>query len=220
MTRTKPLQILVYQDVLCAWCYVADARLDVLRAELGDSVRWLSRPFPLRASEGVPSARERDEFVRELARAKLEPEGARLIPDVWSGDDPPRTSITALAAVEAAKLQGAEACARMTRALRHAALELGVNVARPDVVYELASAQRLQMNRFNAAFQSPETRRLILEEHRIATERGVKGVPTLVIGGRWMLSGLREVAEYREEILRCMGKVEHRRMVSSERVLH
>ena len=27
----KPLQITVYQDVLCSWCYLADLRLDILR---------------------------------------------------------------------------------------------------------------------------------------------------------------------------------------------
>ena len=65
-----------------------------------------------------------------------------------------------------------------------------------------------------------ETRRLITEEHKIASERGVKGAPTLVIAGKWMLSGLRDVSEYREQILACMHKVERARFASSERVVH
>ncbi len=77
--------------------------------------------------------------------------------------------------------------------MQRAALEQGVNVARTDVVFELASRVGLSMNDFSAAFHSEETRRLILDEHRLAASRGVRGVPTLVIGGRWMICGLRDI---------------------------
>jgi predicted DsbA family dithiol-disulfide isomerase len=63
------------------------------------------------------------------------------------------------------------------------------------------------MNRFIPAYHSPQLRRLVLDEHRIAAERGVKGVPSLVIGERWMISGLRELGEYRSHILECMSKL-------------
>lgn len=220
MNRAKPLQILVYQDVLCAWSFIAERRVEVLRRELGDAVRWIRRPYPLRLQDVLPSPRERDHFVRELERARKEPEGKCLVADLWTSQDPPRSSLPALAALEAAKLQGADACARMSAALRRAALEQGVNVTRSDVIFEIASAQGLEMNRFAAAFQSPETARLILEEHRICTERGVRGAPTLVLNGRWMMSGLRDLSEYREEILGCMQKIESRRVAGPERVLH
>jgi predicted DsbA family dithiol-disulfide isomerase len=77
------------------------------------------------------------------------------------------------------------------------------------------------MNDFSAAYHSEETRRLILDEHRLAASRGVRGVPTLVIGGRWMICGLRDTSEYREYILTCMGKLAAPRSGgSSERLVH
>ena len=91
--------------------------------------------------------------------------------------------------------------------MQRAALEQGVNVTRTDVVFELASRVGLAMNHFSAAYHSEETRKLILDEHPLASSRGVRGVPTLVIAGRWMVCGLRDVAEYREHILTCMGKL-------------
>lgn len=61
------------------------------------------------------------------------------------------------------------------------------------------------MDRFLPAFQSPETRRLVLERQRFASERGVGGVPTLVLGGKWMVSGLRSSAEYQQHLLSCLA---------------
>jgi predicted DsbA family dithiol-disulfide isomerase len=219
----KPLQITVYQDVLCAWCYLADHRLDLLRKEFGDAVRWRVRPYPLRVVETMPSERELRGLSEEVERARTEPEPvARLLTtDLWLGGDPPRSSLPGLAALEAAQLQGSQARMFLAKAMQRAALEQGVNVARTDVVFELASRVGLAMNDFSAAFHSEETRRLILDEHRLAASRGVRGVPTLVIAGRWMICGLRDVAEYREHILSCMGKLAAPRSGgSSERIVH
>ncbi|WP_342378067.1 DsbA family protein [Myxococcus stipitatus] len=221
-TPHKPLQVTVYQDVLCSWCYLADLRLDVLRQELGEAVRWSVRPYPLRLHDVLPTEREKRGLVEEVQRAQRESDATAplLSTDLWLGGDPPRSSVPALAALEAARLQGPQARAFLARAMQRAALEQGVNVSRTDVVFELASRVGLAMNEFSAAFRSEETRRLILDEHRDATARGVRGVPTLVIGGRWMLCGLRELSEYREHILACMGRVATPRSGSSERLVH
>src|SRR5919198_325654 len=185
----KPLEIVVYQDVLCAWCYVADRRLEMVRRELGQVVRWTSRPYALRLKEATPSPQELEEWVQQVDRAQREPEGRELSKDLWLSADPPRSSVPALVALEAARLQGADAVAQLARCMQRAALQHG-----------------LDMNRFVAAWRSPQTRQLVVEEHRLASTRGVKGVPTLVIGGRWMLSGLRPTREYRRHILDCLGK--------------
>lgn len=214
------MQILVYQDVLCAWCFIAEQRLHLVQRELGDQLRWKTRPFPLRLHESPPSAKELSGWVKDVTLAHKEPEGRALTADLWTTGDPPRSSLPALAALEAARLQGASARNALAGALQRAALEQGVNVSRTDVVFELAAAVGLEMNRFSAAFLSPETKRLLLEEHRMARERGVTGVPTVVIGGRWMICGLREVSEYRDHILACLHKVERARSSRADHTLH
>lgn len=218
----KPLPITVYQDVLCAWCYLADLRLDTLKQEFGDTVRWRVRPYPLRVQDKQPTAKELRGLTKEVTRAQLEPEPtARLLStELWRGNDAPRSSIPALAALEAANLQGPTARAHLARAMQRAALEQGVNVTRTDVIFELASRVGLDMSPFSVAYQSEDTRKLILDEHALASSRGVRGVPTLVIGGRWMVCGLREVSEYREYILGCLGRMYTPRAGSSERVVH
>ncbi|MGA9522029.1 MAG: DsbA family protein [Myxococcaceae bacterium] len=205
----KPLEIIVYQDVLCAWCYVADQRLETIRREFGDMLRWRFRPFALRLSDSAPRPRELRDWLAELERARKEPEGANITTDLWLGCDQPRSSIPALAAIEAAALQSADARQLLLRTMHRAALENGINITRPDTALEIASSIGLDMNRFVPAWKSEQTRRLIVQEHRLARSRGVRGVPTLIIGGRWKLSGLRAVSEYREHILTCLQKRGH-----------
>jgi predicted DsbA family dithiol-disulfide isomerase len=218
----KPLRMTVYQDVLSAWCYLAELRLDTVKQEFGDLLRWEVRPYALRLQDTRPTERELRGLTREVRRAGREPEATagRLSTELWQGGDPPGSSVEALAALEAARLQGATARALLARAMQRAALEQGVNVCRADVIFELAARQGLEMSPFAAAFRSADTRKLILDEHRLATSRGVRQVPTLVIGERWMLCGLREVSEYREHILACLGKLYTPRSGSSERLVH
>ncbi len=216
----KPLSVTLYQDVLCAWCYLAEARLHPLREEFRDLLRWKVRPFPLRLQDARLTDKERDAWARELGKARLEPDGARLRAEIWTLGDPPHSSVPALAALEAARLQGPGLRSGLARAMQRAALEQSVNISRTDVVFELAGRCGLNMNRFAAAFNSPETRRLILEEHRLASSRGVRGVPTLVIERKWMISGLRSVEEYREHILQCLNKSQGSSPGDSERILH
>jgi predicted DsbA family dithiol-disulfide isomerase len=216
----KPLSILLYQDVLCAWSYLAETRLAPLREELRGLVSFRTRPFALRPREKQPSPRELEAWSKQILKARAEPDGGALSPALWQEGDPPRSSVPALAALEAARMQGPGARQQLSRKMRKAALEQGVNVSRTDVVLELASGLGFDMNRFTAAFTSPETHTLILEEHRLAATRGVKGVPTLVLGGRWMLSGLRQTAEYREHILACLAKSDSPAHGVSDRTLH
>jgi predicted DsbA family dithiol-disulfide isomerase len=217
---SRPLQIVVYQDVLCAWCFIAEQRLQLLQRELSGQVRWTTRPFPLRATDARPSKKEIQSWLKAIAEAKREPEGKSLRADLWTGDDLPGSSLDALAALEAARLQGVQAQHQLAKSLQRAALEQGVNVTRPDVIFEMASAVGLDMNRFAPAYQSPQARRLILTEHRLAKDRGVRGVPTIVIGGRWMICGLREVGEYRQHILDCLHRSERTPSRGADQTVH
>jgi predicted DsbA family dithiol-disulfide isomerase len=207
--RVRPIEVVLYQDVLCAWSYLADLRLEALRAEFGELVRWRVRPYATRLTDEVLTETQRHEWLGELARARQEPEpAARLLTnELWLSGNAPRSSLPALMALEAAQLQGAQARQLLARAMQRLALEQGINVTRADVVFELAGCVGLEMNRFEAAWRSPQTKRLVLEEHRAAASRGVRQVPTLVLGDRWMVAGLREVSEYRELILSCLGKL-------------
>ena len=54
-----PVEVTLYHDVLCSWCYLADARLESLRDEYGNALKWSLRPYPLRPESQLPGKKER-----------------------------------------------------------------------------------------------------------------------------------------------------------------
>src|SRR5436305_5543381 len=63
-----PVEVVLFHDVLCSWCYVADARLESLRDEYGNALKWSLRPYPLRAESQLPGKKERQILARHYRR--------------------------------------------------------------------------------------------------------------------------------------------------------
>ncbi len=211
------LEVVLYHDALCSWCYLADARLAVLREEYGDALDFSYRAFPIRPQDALPTAREARLLARHWRRVAKEPEGAGIVPDLWSSNDPPRSTLPPLIALEAARVQGASRRDALLGALREAAFKRGINVARRDVLIELGERVGLEMGRFLAALGAPATEEAVRSEHQEARSRGVRGVPALVLGGEWLVSGARPLSEYRELLATYLTR---RHGSVSERLLH
>jgi predicted DsbA family dithiol-disulfide isomerase len=195
-----PLDLVLYHDVLCSWCYVADARFEYLRDEYGPQVRFRLRPYPLRPDTQIPDKRQRAVLARHFRRVAKEPEGLLVKPDLWTGRDPPASSIPALAALEAALMQGPSLQRDLLVAMRRAAFHDGINVARRDVQVELAAQVGLDVSRFLDQLDNPRLEQEVLEAVEEAESLGIRGVPALVIGGEWLMQGCRDLAEYRHVI--------------------
>jgi len=213
----EPVRLCLFHDVLCAFCQVAAERLRRIEDEFGDLVEVELRPFPLRTEPASPTRSELRRQVRLVKSAAREREGASLSPALWRGIDPPHSSLPPLVAAEAARLQGRDAQRALLERMREAAFGGGVNVARRDVLLELAAAARLNMDRFVVAFDSPATLRAIENSRREAVGRGVRALPSEVIDEEGLLTGVREVHEYRDALLRWLQR---RGGGDSERVLH
>jgi predicted DsbA family dithiol-disulfide isomerase len=194
------VELVLYHDVLCSWCYVADARLDYLRDEYGTQIRWRYRPYALRPENQLPDKKQRAAQARHFRRAAKESEGKGVKADLWTGNDPPSSSRPPLIALEAALSQGEEAQRALLKALRRAAFVDGINIARRDVQVELAGAAGLDVRRFLERLDDPRTEQSVAVATPEAETAGINGVPALVIGGEWLVQGCRELSEYRQVI--------------------
>lgn len=194
------VELVLYHDVLCSWCYVADARLDVLRDEYGPAVRWTLRPYPLRPHNQLPDKKQRAVLARQFRRVAREPEGKGVRAELWTGNDPPLSSLPPLVALEAALWQGPELQRALLRALRRHAFVEGMNVARRDVQVELVARAGLDLGRFLDKLDDPRVTQDVNDGVEEAEAVGIKGVPALVIGGEWLMQGCRELSEYRQVI--------------------
>src|SRR5438874_5801675 len=194
------VELVLYHDVLCSWCYVADARLDYLRDEYGPVVSWSMRPYPLRPENQLPDKKQRAVLARHFRRVAREQEGKGIKADLWTGEDPPSSSLPPLVALEAALPQGAELQRFLLKAMRRAAFIEGINVARRDVQVELASQVGIDLTRFVERLDDPHLEQEVNDSVEEAEGLGIKGVPALVIGGEWLMQGCRDLTEYRQVI--------------------
>src|SRR5712671_4318051 len=142
------LELVLYHDVLCSWCFVADARLDYLRDEYGPMVRWKLRPYPLRPDHQLPDKKQRAVHARHFRRLAREVEGKGVKADLWTGQDPPSSSLPPLVALEAALAQGPEMQRALLKAMRRKAFVEGINIARRDVQVELAAQVGIDVSHF------------------------------------------------------------------------
>jgi predicted DsbA family dithiol-disulfide isomerase len=211
------IELVLFHDVLCSWCLIADARLRWLqRYELHDQVVIRYMAFPTRHRDTVPTPREIKTLARHYTRVAKTNEGWGIVPDVWSGGDPPLSTIPPLVALEAARRQGVEARDRLWQKLRRAAFWDGINVARRDVLIELAERAELDVDRFLDALEDPATEHRVMAEHDDAETRKINGVPALVLrplerypgSPEWIAAGCRDIWEYREMVMRFRDKLE------------
>lgn len=211
------VELVLYHDVLCSWCYVADARLDFLRDEYGAQVRWRLRPYPLRPDNQLPDKKERAVLARHFRRVSREAEGKGVKADLWTGQDPPSSSLPPLVALEAALAQGPEMQRALLKEMRRKAFVEGINVARRDVQVELAAQAGIDVARFIERLDDPRLPGEVNDAVDEAEALGIKGVPALVIGGEWLMQGCRELSEYRQVI----DKYLRERVASAQlRVMH
>jgi predicted DsbA family dithiol-disulfide isomerase len=209
--------LVLYEDPLSPWCLIAEQRIRAAAAELPGAFRIEYAPFPLRPDPCAFTQRERRAFASAARRAAREPEARGLTPALWLSTDPPLTSVPALNALAAARLQGVARESALRDALRDAAFVQGVNVTRSDVLLELAERSGLDLAKFAAALTSCLIEKRIRAAFEDALEKGIDGAPALVIGDEWLVAGARSTAEYLTILRRYVGA---RSASSPARTLH
>ena len=195
--------LVLYEDPLSPWCLVAEPRIAAAAADLpGVFAPLRLEPFPTRVTARALTRTERRALARAARRAAREPEAWGSIPDLWLSPDAPLSSVPALAALAAARLQGSAREVALRAAVRQAALYRGLNVSRSDVLLELADRAGLDLPAFAAALDSPATEMRVHQALEAALRRGVEEVPSLVVGEEWLVVGARRTDEYRSILRR------------------
>lgn len=196
--HTEPIPLVLYEDPLSPWCLVAERRVRAAMDDLAGGFALTLASFPTRVDDDRAMSRgELRELARSARKAAKEPEAAGTVPDLWLSRDPPLTSLPALNALAAARLQGKSHEAALRAAIREAALFRGLNVSRTDVLLELAERAGLDLAHFSGALVAPATARRVRDSVDEAIDRGIRGAPALVIADEWLVAGARPADEYR-----------------------
>ncbi|MFK4241442.1 DsbA family protein [Micromonospora chokoriensis] len=206
------MEIEIYADVICPWCYIGKRRLDEALASYEGEVTVRYRPFQLDPSP-VP---EPLPLVQALAGKFGGPERARQMVDhvtqVAAGDglrlDYDRAVIAntfdAHRLVSYATDHGR--AAEMVEALYQAHFNNGVDVGSREALAALAGDIGLDAADAGRFLDSDE--RVADVEAQLATARdlGITGVPMFVLAGKYAVSGAQEV----QTLLAAIAEVEQR----------
>jgi predicted DsbA family dithiol-disulfide isomerase len=209
-----PLEIDVYSDIVCPWCFIGMERLDrVLEALDAPDAVVRYHPFMLR-----PDAPEGGLEIAGELRRKYGVEPAQLFARVESAaresgieldlSKQPLTypTVRAHALLEHAGPKGTQRA--LAKALFRAHFMDAKNISDPDTLADIAALH---------GFTRDEAARIVRDDDALAATRseaenaarlGIRGVPLFIVNGRRAISGSQPESVFREllqEELRAPG---------------
>ncbi|CAN5624644.1 DsbA family protein [soil metagenome] len=213
--HAKAIEIDVYADLVCPWCYIGLRRLDLaLERHVGALVTRRWRPFQLRPDMpkgGRPwSEFARDKFGGEARAA----EAFQHVTELGGNDgidfrfdlvaSAPNT-VDAHRLILHARRLGLEW--PVAGALLRAYFTEGRNLDDPETLLDVAQHTGLDREDVAALLASTELHEDVLASQRDAQRLGISGVPFYVLDGRYGVSG----AQPPETFLRALERIQSER---------
>lgn len=165
-------------------------------------MRW--RSFLLRP---YPEQRSIEDFRSYTARwarpAALEP---RADFREWTSDAaPPSHSVPPAVAGKVASTFGESAFVRYHRALLHAYFAENRTISDRSVLVAVAGEAGLEVDLFSDRLDSgyQQLGQEVLYEHNQAIQAGITAVPSVVVGGRYLVTGAVDAEQYRRVIAKA-----------------
>jgi predicted DsbA family dithiol-disulfide isomerase len=194
--REAGMDIAIFSDVICPWCYVGKRRLERALGEAlpGEfAIEWL--PFELNPDmppEGMPRAEyrarkfgpERAAALDAQMRAVGEEEGIR-----FAFDRQARTPNTRRAHMLIAHATAEGRGPDVVDALFRAYFEEARDIGDETVLLDIAAAAGLDRGKAAAALADDAVRASVVAAERRAGELGIAGVPFFIVDRAWAVSG-------------------------------
>ncbi|SMC67750.1 DsbA family oxidoreductase [Rhizobium sp. RU36D] len=197
----------VVSDVVCPWCYLGKARLELaiaqIQDEIGVDVNW--RPYQLNPDyppEGVDhqkalAAKLGGKENMDRAHAQLTKLGAEVgIAFDFAAVKVGPNTLDAHRLSHWAAVEGREVQNRVVDALFKANFEEGRNVGDRQVLLDIAEASGLDRAVVNTLLSGEADKDTVRDEISAAQQMGVNGVPFFIIDQRYAVSGAQPVDEF------------------------
>lgn len=204
------MEIEIYADVVCPWCWIGKRRLEQALASYDGEVTVRYRPFqldPTPVTEPKPlvealgakfGGRERAESMV----AQVSQVGASVGLDMRFDRAVAANTFEAHRLIRFATERGR--ATEMIDALYRAHFSDGVDVGSTDALVKLASGVGLDETEVRDHLESNAGRREVAADLAAAHELGVTSVPTFVLAGKYAVTGAQEP----ETLLAALREVE------------
>jgi len=216
----------VISDIVCPWCYLGKARLELAIAEvqdeLGVDVNW--RPYQLDPDASSEGADYRTHLINKFGSAErldqmqdsLRDHGREIGIAFRFEDIKVRANtMDGHRLLHWARIESQEIQDRVATALFKAHFEEGLNVADRVVLTEIAARCGLDPALIGNLLASDADKDTVFSEIEAAQKMGVNGVPFLIFDGQYAVSGaqtpdvlanaLRDIARTKAEARKGMN---------------
>jgi len=207
----------VVSDIVCPWCYLGKARLELaiaeVQGEVGVDVNW--RPYQLDPDANSTGTDYRTHLINKLGGAERLDE----MEDTLRQHDREigvtfrfenikvrANTLDAHRLLHWAAIEGREIQDRVATALFKAHFEDGANVADRDVLIGIAEQCGLAPAVITNLLASDADKAKVLDEIEAARQMGVNGVPFLIFDGQYAVSGA-QLPEVLAEALRDIARM-------------
>ncbi|MBP1846158.1 putative DsbA family dithiol-disulfide isomerase [Rhizobium petrolearium] len=215
----------IVSDVVCPWCYLGKARLELAIAEVQDEVsvdvNW--RPYRLNPDHPQEGVDHQAELARKLggkdavdrAHEMLKKLGEEVgIRYNFEAIKIGPNTLDAHRLLHWAMMEGREIQDRVATALFRANFEEGRNVGDHAVLADIAAQSGLNRKVIENLLKTEADKDTVLSEIDAAQKMGVTGVPFFILDGQYAVSGaqtpdvfanaLREIAKLKTEARKGM----------------
>ncbi|WP_170784406.1 DsbA family oxidoreductase [Ruegeria lacuscaerulensis] len=212
-TDTRPVvQIDIVSDVVCPWCIVGFRQLDQALQSQNVLARLRWHPFELNPNMPPEGQNLREHIIEKYgstpeqsqqSRDRLVQIGAELgFQFNFEDDSRIVNTFAAHQLLDWAETQGRQHPLKM--ALFHAYFTEQQDVSDVNVLLNAVEAAGLDAQVARAALASGDHIASVREKQQFWTSRGISGVPSMVFGGKYLLTGAQGAETYAQVLQRCL----------------
>ncbi len=193
MVSDAPVRFTVYSDVLCPWCYNLAVCLGRVEDEVGDALYVEWRSYLLRPEREIISIEAFRRYTQSWMKPAQQNDSGRF--SIWAtAERPPAYSVPPAVALKAARNQAAYR--RYQLAVMDAYFHDNRDVTQDAVLVDLAEGLALDTAQFRLDLDDPLLEQAVLRDHKTALERGITGIPTVVVDDEIPIPGSQDRAFY------------------------
>jgi predicted DsbA family dithiol-disulfide isomerase len=173
----RAVQIDVWSDYVCPFCYLAEPALAELAADGDGEVTIGWRAFELRP-EPIPTLDPKGDYLRDTWARSVYPMARQRGMKLMLPPVQPRSRLAHEAAAHAAA-RGKQV--EMPHAIFRAFFEDGIDIGSVEELTKLAAQCGLDPAEMEAALKSGRYRPQVIEDEELAQSFGLSGVPAIVV---------------------------------------
>lgn len=190
----------VVSDVVCPWCYLGKARLELaiseVQDEVGVDINW--RPYRLNPDYPPEGVDQKAALEKKLGGAERVAEGHKMLTELgrevginfnFDAIKIGPNTLDAHRLIHWAMIEDRDKADRVVNGLFKANFEEGLNVGDHAVLLDIAEKAGLDRAVTTSLLASDADKVLVVEEIESAQKMGVNGVPFFIFDQQYAVSG-------------------------------